>query len=333
MMPESTSYEDEPIDDLAPIDNAGWDPRFTKNPVIRELARSPRWSMSDRDKRPLSMYAVKNLENWYGASTAKPQDMWPLAKIAENYPTTTNVAFWLKSKDCGYAVVDIEKTCPVKLMATLIWGLRWEYAEVSLSGRGYHLIIRRPVDLIAKYPDAAKAAIKEKHGYFEILLNHWVTFSMEPRASGPLTQPHPVLERRANELLENLFASQKPSRPRTWVMGDMPLPEIPEKLEQSIPSMLETQSDIFDHDEKSETMDKSRRDWVIACKAVQLVQAAMPGADENAIALVAANLLRKYMPDRTPHLWRDKYDDMRGDEPYLEYTVANAANATSKNTK
>lgn len=306
------------------IMNTSWDDRFRTNPNIRELAAAPRWSISDVNKMPLSMYGMAR-NKYYGASTAKPEDMWTLDQIAEHYPDAPNAAFWLKSKDCGYALIDIEKTCPVETREILCYGLPWYYAETSLSGLGIHLLVDRPVDLLAKYPDAAKAAIKAHDGTFEVLLNHWVTFTMNPISSGPRTEPVPEYADRAAALLDELFASMKPVATHDFTIGNyedaMARFSRIERcyLERDLRTYLVTFiSRMADRD------DQSRVDWCIACRAVTFVQKTIGGTHDDC-ATIAVALLRSILGTHDLLPYRDKYDSMRGDEPYLEYTVGNAA--------
>jgi hypothetical protein len=302
-----------------------WDARFRDNACIRELADSPRWSISDINKRPLSMLGLSHGKT-YGASTAKPEDMWTLDQIAEHYPDTPNAAFWLKSKDCGYAMVDIEKTCPVETREILCYGLCWHYAETSLSGKGIHLIIDRPQELLDKYPDAAKAAIKAPDGTFEILLNHWCTFTMNPIASRPRLEPVPGYADRAATLLDSVFASMKPIVKRDFTTVDVdgvmdrftPIERdyIKRDFRTYIVAFVNRMKDRDDH---------SKVDWCIACRAVTFVKKIIGESSTSECAAVAAALLRAVIGTHELLPYRDKYDSPRGDELYLEYTVSNAA--------
>jgi hypothetical protein len=320
---------------LVPLDAVDWSHDFTQNAVIRELALSPRWAITDPDdKKPLSMAGLVHGVA-YGASTKKPEDMMTLPELAANFTDAPNCAMWMKSLDCGYALIDIEKTCPEDVRDTLVHGLAWKYAETSLSGRGIHLIVPRPDELLDKYPNARKAAVRRKDGAFEVLLNHWVTFTRNVLDADPAPEDTPE----ALAILENLFSSCNPTITRTWKMPRTQdiLASLGDYAAESIVADLRGVV-RFAARNGSESSDRSRSDWSMACSAVRFVDrhynandirlAILPTVDDfypAAVGAVAAALLREVIETDDTIPWRDKYDEPRGDLPYLEYTVGNAA--------
>ena len=90
-------------------------------------------------------------------------------------PNATNAAYSLNQALDDFIVLDIEPRCPIEIRDTLLT-LPYEYAELSMSGAGFHLIFRKPA---TKYEEIlmSKPAIREENGYYEFLLTHYVTFT------------------------------------------------------------------------------------------------------------------------------------------------------------
>ena len=75
-----------------------------------------------------------------------------------------------------YLFLDIEPKCPYNIKKHLLQ-LPYVYGETSMSGKGIHLLIPKPNN-INDYPDALiKTQLKEDHGYYELLVNHYATFT------------------------------------------------------------------------------------------------------------------------------------------------------------
>ena len=149
---------------------------FYENPVIQRLADVPLWSISDKDKMPVSMAGLAS-NRFFGARNDHPEDKVTLDELTERYPDATNCAFRFFAHDTGYVVIDIEPTATDETKAALL-ELPWEYAETSMSGCGLHLLVPLPRDLAAEFPNAfLKPAMKAEDGTWEVLTRHWVTFT------------------------------------------------------------------------------------------------------------------------------------------------------------
>lgn len=158
-------------------------PEFYGNDFIKFIAENPKWSISDKNKRPISMCDLKaklNNQNLnhplYGASQYNPNDMTTLDGLLNLLPNASNHAYQLNAKRDHWLVLDIEKSCPDKLKKRFL-SLPYLYGEHSLSGKGIHLILTLPKNWqdFKEYQDMPK--MQEKHKWFEILMNHWVTFT------------------------------------------------------------------------------------------------------------------------------------------------------------
>lgn len=151
---------------------------FYGNPVIQRLAFERRWTISDKDKVPIDMtdLLASNGQVIHGALTKK-EGHCPyvdLHTLMKNIPNAKNNAYWLDAKTDGILVLDIEPKCP-KVISDRLLQLPALYGEYSMSGKGYHLILPLP----NTYEDVfgCKTAVKEEHGYYEFLCNHYVTFT------------------------------------------------------------------------------------------------------------------------------------------------------------
>src|SRR5699024_2889070 len=102
----------------------------------------------------------------------------PLNELVDFLPNAANHALRLNALVDRVAVLDIEKTCPDELKEALC-RLPALYRERSMSGQGVHLVLPLP-DSFEDFRDAAaKRVVKGPHGWYEILLGHYVTFTRD----------------------------------------------------------------------------------------------------------------------------------------------------------
>jgi hypothetical protein len=149
---------------------------FYSNTLIKSVAGNERWTISDNNKMPIDMFILEHKNRVAGAKFTDGLSLVTLDKLLQLVPNAANNAYYLDSLIDGFCVLDIEPKCPDDIKSKLL-ELPYIYGETSMSGNGYHLLFRLP-DCISEYPAAQKKLVlKEKHGYYEILLNHWVTFT------------------------------------------------------------------------------------------------------------------------------------------------------------
>lgn len=154
-------------------------PEFYSNPVIKEIAREPRWTVSDSEKSPIDMRELLDHERLRGAWSKDENCLVALDEITTRLPTATNAAFYLQSQIDEYAVLDIEPSCPPHILDSLLT-VESLYSELSMSGKGYHLVLPLPKNFW-DFPAATNKKVLRHHtGWFEILLEHWVTFTRKP---------------------------------------------------------------------------------------------------------------------------------------------------------
>lgn len=121
-------------------------------------------------------------------------------------------------------ILDIEPDCPDNEKADFL-ALPWIYAETSVSGRGLHLVFPAP----ASHPEIRMGKTKLKpdnRNDYEILLNHYITFTMRPVAHDSNRPIRPVSD--FEVLWESLIKTAKLREQRKFDSSLLPdLEEIP----------------------------------------------------------------------------------------------------------
>ncbi|MGH3998761.1 MAG: hypothetical protein ACRDTJ_15050, partial [Pseudonocardiaceae bacterium] len=173
-------------------------PGFYGNLAIRSLARSARWTVSGRlgdpgdnskGKAPIDIVELAETGRLRGAFATDQTCLMPLEDLIGTLPLAANHAFFLRARTDGLLMVDIEPDCPSQIAADLIALPEIVYSEMSMSRRGFHLLAPLPTNFWDHPVAAAKTVLREEHGWYELLLEHWVTFTRQPiptnGASGP----------------------------------------------------------------------------------------------------------------------------------------------------
>lgn len=153
-------------------------PEFYNNPAIQKLSANCRWTVSDNTKRPIDMHALIHEQKIWGLAFDRGYDpLVNLPTLCQTIPAATNNTYYLDALIDKVVVLDVEPKCPDAIKQKILT-LPYLYAETSVSGKGLHLLFDLPEDILEKYPIAAKKlALKEMHGYYEILLNHMILFT------------------------------------------------------------------------------------------------------------------------------------------------------------
>ena len=165
-------------------------PHFYNNEIIQHVL-GPRaiWTVSDpTSKMPID---IKHLLTGCSEQCSHPgpvRGAWArddrvlvtLDELTAGLPTAANCAMFVDAPSQGCVVLDIEKTCPADVRDNLL-AIGALYAETSLSGKGYHLLLPLPASFNELTVAANKAVLKGPHGWWEILQsNHFVTYTRNP---------------------------------------------------------------------------------------------------------------------------------------------------------
>ena len=191
-------------------------PQFYNNPVIKQLANNERWSVSTtkspdptkKNKMPIDMHAFITEQKVWGASFTRGYNPYvTLQTVCETIPNAINNAYYLDALIDKFVVLDVEPKCPDEIKRQFL-AMPYLYGETSMSGNGLHLIFRLPEEIMNKYPNAQnKMTLQEENGYYEILLNHMVTFTRNVIAPSNIDNPITTFE----EVFEYLAQEAKPS--------------------------------------------------------------------------------------------------------------------------
>lgn len=178
---------------------------FLQQPFVQQIAKIKKWTISDINKMPVDLYELKYKLRIKGCDMSKPYSTESLHEMYKDFPDAKNFAFYLNGALHDIVILDIEPICPPDIKANLM-NMPCLYAEKSMSGKGVHMIFPYPEDILMRYPNAAKNAIKYKK-YYEILINHCVTFTGDEI-------PHKKITDKADEepfrtTFENLAKVQK----------------------------------------------------------------------------------------------------------------------------
>lgn len=159
---------------------------FRHNAFIGAIAEQSRWTASTKNKMPLDMYAIEWLDGRVmGAMNHSKQCLYPLDRVRRLIPEASNFAYYLSAQDTPYVILDIEPSCPESLRRSLL-DTDFLYAETSMSGKGLHLAYKMPESVLKAYPNIInKTVLRHPKKYYEILINHYVTFTAKQIGAKP----------------------------------------------------------------------------------------------------------------------------------------------------
>lgn len=215
----TTAASSGPPDELDP--RAAF-PAFYANTAIQALAHEFRWTVSgqigeddpeDPSKRatrkaPVDLRHLLDGGVLRGAWALDDTCLVSLGELTDCFPMAANAAFYLRARTDGLMVIDIEPTCPAEVAATILNLPGVVYSELSMSGNGYHLIAPLPRNFHDFPAATGKKVLKQKDGWYEVLLEHWVTFTRQPvpatRRAGPAGPAGPAA---TFENVADLYAS------------------------------------------------------------------------------------------------------------------------------
>lgn len=149
---------------------------FYNHPFIMSLKDNEAWTVSDSNKRPIDIKGFIETQKLYGAKEPTKECLTTLPLLLETIPDAINHTYYINAYRDNFIVLDVEKTCPDELKQEFLQ-LPFIYGETSMSGQGYHLVFYKD-DLFDNFSDLkAKTKMQDEDRYYEILINHWVTFT------------------------------------------------------------------------------------------------------------------------------------------------------------
>lgn len=303
-----------PLVDPQGFDPTTYFPEFYNNPTIQELGKYQKWSISNNNKMPIDMFKLR-FENdpTRGASPFEPTSMVTLDELTQLLPTASNCAYHLDYALDGVVILDIEKTCPDDLKEKFL-NIPYLYGEVSMSGKGIHLVIPTPFNLLKQNPASLKASkMQHPDKYFEILMTHWVTFTRNTKPLPPSTGTESV-----EKLLHDVVMNQRDIIKDNLVIG-LDAPE-GEKYDEYIDLALKH----FAYTKQPENFnnDMSRYEFGFMSSLGIFFKNMMNFKQEALTDTELAWMMARVAEVRIPA--REKHQSKRNGLPWLVYTAQEA---------
>lgn len=256
-------------------------PQFYENPLIQALSTESRWTISGQigdlvdnpsadeaerlkaRKAPIDLRALLDIDRLRGAWATDERCLVTLDELTTRIPSAANHAFYLSSYSDGVLVIDIERQCPAHIAHQLLQLPDVMYSETSMSGLGFHLVVPLPPNFFALQNDVGKRVYRHEHGWYEVLVEHWITFTRNPIPAQRLNEVRAAYEQNpgidpALSSTEALFAylaehAAATSAASTEIATTEQMPEIPYAAHIIDNSLLAAESrlktpEAFNHD-------------------------------------------------------------------------------------
>lgn len=316
--------------------------KFRQNAAINRLAKLPYWTLTQlKDKMPIDInkfIEYVQTQNdipafFYGATTEDGNNPFMECDDLQNaltvdlkealdrlYPNSNHtvdigpMTFRMTSRTQPFVILDIEPKASEEIKQKFL-NTKFLYCETSMSGHGYHMVFESR-DILNKYPNAAiKPALKSKDGAFEILVNHYVTFTGEN-----IIEPVASDDSYFYEVFEQLASEAKPPVPVLELKTDADVSGI-FKADYLLQIVKPTKTfESYAND----AADKSRQEFSFICHLTnQLLNAIEPYSkiheytDDELASLLYA-ITKKYLPPRNKHI------ENRAGITWLEHEVQTA---------
>lgn len=289
---------------------------FYNHPFIMSIKDNEAWTVSDKNKRPMDIKGFIENKRLFGATEPTKKCLTTLPSLIETIPNAVNHTYYINSYRDNFIILDVEKTCPDELKKEFL-KLPFIYGETSMSGQGYHLVFYKD-DLFDNFPDLkSKTKMQDEDRYYEILINHWVTFTrnmIEPPA-----EPEGSISTWFNKLAEN--ENQK--------MIDFDASEFEIVDPNDIPEYMFLYENTKKRTNYNKTLsdfknDDSRYEFgyaghivAVLWKMLSLSNILRTGHEYTVSE--KAQIAYDVFVDLIPH--RSKHDSKRGNVPYLMYII------------
>lgn len=289
---------------------------FYNHPFIMSIKDNEAWTVSDKNKRPMDIKGFIEDKRLFGATEPTKKCLTTLPSLIETIPNAVNHTYYINSYRDNFIILDVEKTCPDELKEEFL-KLPFIYGETSMSGQGYHLVFYKD-DLFDNFPDLkSKTKMQDEDRYYEILINHWVTFTrnmIEPPAEpkGSISTWFNKLAENENQKMIDFDASE------FEIVDPKDIPEYMFLYENTKKrtNYNKTLSDFKDDDSRYE-FGYAGHIVAVLWKMLSLSNILRTGHEYTVSE--KAQIAYDVFVDLIPH--RSKHDSKRGNVPYLMYII------------
>lgn len=308
---------------------------FMASPAIQSIAKNKRWTVSTNQKIPIDMRMFIAKDTICGAAFNNDLSLVSLDELHQVLPNAANFAYYLSSAVDKIVVMDIEPKCPDDLKQKLK-SLPALYAEMSMSGKGVHLLLPLPEKIAMKYPAiATKTAMKETHGWYEVLIEHYVTFTGKQIPFTPLDPNDPAAMEEFDKIFEELAKNV-----REYVRRETDIEEIDgidtEIADKILELALNASEKRYRKTPEDFHNDMSRYEFSYLSWLYNNMQNLLNVRDikqdhqytDSEIAWLMYKTATEFLP------YRDKHDEERNGLPWLLFEIKEVMSKTEKtNTK
>lgn len=303
-------------------------PAFYNSTFVKDCGKMKRWSISDSEKVPIDMEVLEETGRIAPLRVYAYPHLKSIDECLAVCPVLSNHMFYLQADVDNYVVLDVEPDCPDHLRERFL-SMSFVYGEVSMSGKGLHLVFPLPA-CFRDYPNAqTKTAMQEEHKWYEIHLKHNITFTRNAISDEPGTEPfEPVFREMCEQQkppIENVtdISEERPVMPHAY--------EVFEKLIRS--SAADYPKKLADHQDNNSVYEFNmalhyvKKVMMLKDQAsvIKRLKADNESFDEDHIVWITYELLAEKLPHR------DKHEECRQGMPWLLYTAKRAYDCYLKN--
>ncbi|MDR0594871.1 MAG: hypothetical protein LBG60_16805 [Bifidobacteriaceae bacterium] len=297
------------------------------HPVFKPLAALPRWTFSDPSKRPIDMVALRDGHRVAGARFRDARCLVPAREVLEilsalGVAGLGNLTFFLDAQLDRLAVVDIDPGCGPRARRALE-RLPALYREVSMSGRGAHLVMPLPPEVELDTFNQVKLRAPDDH--WEILLHQFCAFTGRQAEAGFGGGADADWQRIWSGLESSLRPA--PSAGRGGAAREYGATTLPDLDLANLAVLLRADAQlrhIAGRDVSNWGGDHSKREFAFICAALELLDRHVErrrqfAPDSDISADDRLGLVVQAFAHHIPH--RPKHDEIRPDGAFVERRV------------
>ena len=301
------------------------------------LKSKKRWTLSTKDKIPIDINHLlfgTTEPKIRGASYRDERCLNTYQTVSDIVDPSQYLTYFINAQNEDFLLIDIEPSAPTKLKNWMLNNIPFVYGELSQSGNGYHLVVPKPKSFDDFPTKTTKPSFKNKKKDFEILLNHYITFT---KKEIPLPKnPKPI------EHIDQMFRLIAKKQLDTVV--SKPIDEIPEipKLDTIVEYLnrckikTDINSDYFTKSDGTQDMSQyefsvmSEYYYILNTKILKTTVFNKYTYSDEQKAYIIYIVTKNYLD------YRKKHDTLRNNIPYLHnmaFSVIARHNNREKNKR